>query len=92
MRHPARRAEVEVTDAGESIPLEALIGVEGAMRYYAALGRIAAEDREAIVARLELGYNYEQIALILGHPSADAARAVVARSLGDLATEMDREA
>ena len=62
------------------------------MRYYAALGRIAAEDREAIVARLELGYNYEQIALILGHPSADAARAVVARSLGDLATEMDREA
>jgi DNA-directed RNA polymerase specialized sigma24 family protein len=87
----ARREDADVADAGEPASPEALIGVEGARRYDAALGRMPAEEREAVVARLELGYNYEQIALILGLSSADAARSAVARSLGHLATEMDRE-
>jgi RNA polymerase sigma-70 factor (ECF subfamily) len=87
---PALATDVGVADPGEGLPLRALLGADGTTRYYAALDRMPAEDREAVVARLELGYNYDQIALVLGRSSADAARAVVARGLGQLATEMDR--
>lgn len=90
-RGAARSAGVEVANGVEPVPLEALIGAQAATHYCAALGRIVAAEREAVVARLELGYNYEQIALILDQPSATAARAAVARSLGHLAMEMDRE-
>ena len=85
-----RQHSAEVAHASESVPLMALIGIEGARRYRAAVSRMPAEDREAVVARLELGYNYDQIALVLGKSSADSARKAVARSLGQLATEMDR--
>src|SRR5262245_33323103 len=80
----ARREDADVADASEPASLEALIGVDGVRSYDAALGRMLAEEAEAVVARLELGYNYEQIALILGLSSAGAARAAVARSLGHL--------
>ena len=41
-----------------------------------------------MVARLELGYNYSQIALAAGRPSVDAARMAVRRALLRLAEEM----
>ncbi|PYQ57371.1 MAG: hypothetical protein DMF53_22880 [Acidobacteria bacterium] len=46
------------------------------------------EDREVILARLELGLSYQQIAQSLGRPSADAARVAVSRALLRLAREM----
>jgi RNA polymerase sigma-70 factor (ECF subfamily) len=92
-RPPEREAEeTAARDPEEAAPLEAMIGVAATKRYLVALGRMSPEDREAIVARLELGYNYEQIALILGKPSPNAARVTVVHGLGQLAMEMDREA
>ena len=72
-------------------PLEDAIGVETFERYEAALLRLTAEEREAIVARVELGSTYEELAALLGKPSADAARMAVTRALVRLAEEMKRE-
>ena len=72
-------------------PLEDAIRLETFERYEAALGRLTADDREAIIGRVELGRSYEDLAASLGKPSADAARKTVARALVRLAEEMKRE-
>jgi RNA polymerase sigma-70 factor (ECF subfamily) len=72
---------------GES-PLEQLIGGEMAERYEAALAALDPGDREAIVGRLELGYDYAELAAALAKPSDDAARMAVRRAVLRLATKM----
>jgi RNA polymerase sigma factor (sigma-70 family) len=69
-------------------PLDAAIGVEGVERYEAALERLREQDREAIVARIEMGYSYGEIAVMLGKSNAEAARQAVSRALVRLAEEM----
>lgn len=49
--------------------------------YQQALGQLELGDRELIVARLEIGYSYEQLALALRRPSPDAARMAFKRAL-----------
>ena len=71
-------------DSGIS-PLEAAIGVEALDRYEAALQGLRPEDREVVVARLEMGYTYDEIAVMVGKPSADAARVAVSRAIVRLA-------
>ena len=75
-------------DPGPS-PLERAIGRERLDRYDAALAKLRPVEREAIVARLELQQSYEEVALALGKPSADAARMVVARAVKNLIRAMD---
>ena len=48
------------------------------------------EEREAIIARVELGYSYEELALMLDKPTSDAARKMAQRALVRLAEEMKR--
>jgi len=48
------------------------------------------EEREAIIARIELGYSYEELAAALNKPTADAARKTAQRALVRLAEEMKR--
>ena len=69
-------------------PLEEAIGRDTVARYEAALGRLRPGDREAIIARVELGYSYDEVALAIGKPTADAARMAVGRALVHLAEEM----
>ena len=78
----------EQQDDGLS-PLEAAIGVEAVERYEAALQRLRDEERELIVARIELGLTYSELADATGKPSSDAARMAVARALVRLVEEMD---
>jgi len=90
-RRPAvGELDEELMDRGVS-PLDEAIGQEAAARYEAALQRLRPEERELIVARVEMGNGYEQIAAAHGKPSADAARMGVARALVRLAEEMDVE-
>jgi RNA polymerase sigma-70 factor (ECF subfamily) len=70
-------------DEGPS-PLEIAIGREGVERYEAALKTLRDADQEAIIARCELQQSYEEIAIALGKPSADAARMAVVRALSNL--------
>jgi RNA polymerase sigma-70 factor, ECF subfamily len=72
-------------------PLEQAIGREGIERYEAALARLRPTEREAIVARMELQQSYEEVAIALGKPNANAARVAVKRALVRLVEEMDRE-
>jgi RNA polymerase sigma-70 factor (ECF subfamily) len=71
-------------------PLEEVIGREAVERYEAALAALRPEEREAIVARVEMDGSYEQVARALGKPSPDAARMAVSRALLRLAQEMSR--
>jgi RNA polymerase sigma-70 factor (ECF subfamily) len=81
----------EHADAAPS-PLEQAIGHEALTRYEGALARLRAEEREVIIARVELGQSYQQIAAGHGKASADAARMAVSRALVRLAEEMDVDA
>jgi len=78
------------SDPGAS-PLEAAIGEEALQRYEDALARLRPEEREAIIARVEMDGSYQDVAQALGKPSADAARMAVSRALVRLAQEMSRE-
>lgn len=73
-------------------PLEQAIGREGLARYEAALNRLRPIDREAIIARIELQQSYDEIALALSKPTADAARMTVVRAIKNLLEAMsDRQ-
>jgi len=78
-------------DNAES-PLEQAIGREAVDRYEQALQRLSAEDREAIIAKVEMGYTNEELAEALGKPTPDAARKTAHRALVRLAEEMKRAA
>jgi len=72
-------------------PLERLLSREALERYDAALERLRPADREAILARIDLGLDYGAIADSLGRPSPDAARMAVSRALLRLAEELAEE-
>lgn len=72
-------------------PLEAAIGAQTLAKYDRALERLEPETREAVIARIEMGCSYAEVAELMGKPSADAARMMVSRALVRLAEEMRRE-
>lgn len=69
-------------------PLEDAIGSETIARYEQALEKLEPDAREAVIARIELGFGYAEIAEATGKPSADAARMTVNRAIRKLAEEM----
>ena len=71
-------------------PLDAAIRQEQLDRYDNALARLSEQERDLIVARVEVGLTYEQIAVALGKPSWNAARMATARALLRLADELKR--
>jgi RNA polymerase sigma-70 factor (ECF subfamily) len=73
-----------------SSPLEQAIGQEAVERYERALERLTPEDRQAIIARVEIGYSYEELAEAFGKPTPDAARKAAQRALVRLIEEMKR--
>jgi RNA polymerase sigma-70 factor (ECF subfamily) len=74
-----------------SSPLESAIDEEDRRRYEAALKRLRRSDREAVVGRVDMGYSYEQLAVLLGKPTPEAARLAVRRALLRLKDEVDAE-
>lgn len=94
MRRVRRRPEAGETAGSlpdpRPLPVDEAIAREVMDSYEAALARLKPEDREAILARVELGLGYQQIAQVLGKPSPDAARVATSRALVRLAREMAR--
>ena len=94
LRRKARRPDETDLDGLELesalSPLEEAIGREGVERYQRALQRLKPEEREAIIGRIEMGYNYEELAQVLGKPTGEAARKAAQRALVRLAEEMTR--
>lgn len=90
-RRPSRHEMSEgQPDPGLS-PLEAAIGVEAVRRYEQALGRLTAVERALVIARIEMGLTYDEVAREVGKPGPDAARMATHRALVRLAEEMDHE-
>lgn len=86
-RPGAAELDSEVPDSSAS-PLDEAIGSQAVDRYERALQRLRAADREAIVARIEMGFSNEELATLLGKRTANAARMAVERALVRLAVEM----
>jgi RNA polymerase sigma-70 factor (ECF subfamily) len=87
-RRPSRSGlDAQAPDDGRS-PLDEAIGQEAVERYERALATLRPEDREAVVARIELGCTNREIAELLGKPSANAARMAVERAIVRLARAM----
>jgi RNA polymerase sigma-70 factor (ECF subfamily) len=87
-RRPAAVPLDEDMPGRDLSPLEQAIGRDAAARYEAALAALKPGDREAIIGRIELGYDYTELAAALGKPSSEAARIAVRRALLSLAEEM----
>jgi RNA polymerase sigma-70 factor (ECF subfamily) len=79
-RIPAPEELTDVADTGPS-PFDEARDKEIAARQNAALERLRPADKALLVARIDLGYDYEQIARLFGKPTADAARVAVGRAL-----------
>ena len=98
IRRAKRRPALDVLDeemTGQDIspfesPFEHAVGVETLSRYDAALAALRPQDREAIIGRIELGYDYKELAITLDKPTDEAARLAVRRALLRLAEEMRR--
>lgn len=74
--------------SSELSPLQVAMGAETFARYEAALGHLSDAEREAVIARIELGCSYQEIAALLDKPTADAARMTISRALARLAELM----
>ena len=92
VRRAGRRPPTEALDgvdvAAPGSPWGDLIAAQDFERYSRCLGRLDEQERELIVGRLELGYNFRQLALLTGRTSPDAARMALRRALMRLAEEM----
>jgi RNA polymerase sigma-70 factor (ECF subfamily) len=90
-QHQRRGPSVPIdTDivARECSPLELAVGEQTLERYEAALDRLRPDDKALIVARIELGLPYAEIAAMFEKPSVPAAQVALSRALVKLAEEM----
>ncbi len=90
-RAPAAEPLSSEGPASDPSPLEEAIGRELLDRYEGALLRLKPEDHEAIVARIEMGLSWSEVAEALGKNSAASAQMTVNRALVRLAKEMAHE-
>lgn len=92
LRTFSRRGPHDPLDSGavdlQPSPFDLAVDSETAGRYRRALQCLKPKDQELIVGSVELGYSYEQLAILAGRPSADSARVAVRRALLRLADEM----
>jgi RNA polymerase sigma-70 factor (ECF subfamily) len=86
-RGAAATLNSDMPDEGTS-PLDAAMAQQTLERYDAALERLDAGEREAVISRLEFGLSYAELAEALGKPTANAARMTVVRALSKLARDM----
>ncbi|MGH9385533.1 MAG: RNA polymerase sigma factor [Vicinamibacterales bacterium] len=94
LRNKGRKPAFEMLDeeapGDGTSPLDAAIRQQQLDRYDAALSRLSEQERALIVARVDMGLTYEEMAHELGKPSWNAARMATARALLRLAEELRR--
>ena len=75
----------------EDSPLDLAIGHETLERYEAALDRLRPEEKELIIARIEMSLPHAEIAVMFEKPSVAAVHMALSRALVRLAEEMAYE-
>lgn len=91
LRRIDRRPTAEIDDdfASDGLsPYDLALSGERALRYKQALASLDESDRILIVARFEMDYTYEQLALIGDRASPEAARKALRRAVLKLADRM----
>jgi RNA polymerase sigma factor (sigma-70 family) len=88
-RPGSEEVQAILPDPGPS-PIELAIGSELVDRYERALATLSEEEQQLLHLKLELDYDYEEIAAMTERPSRDAARMAVTRALRRLAEAMGR--
>lgn len=81
MRRPPMYELVDDRPAPDLSPLDAAIRAQNDRRTQAALSRLSARDRRALVLRLRHRLSYEEIGERLGSPTPNAARVTVRRAV-----------
>ena len=89
-RRPLRTELDSQAEGNARSPLEEAIGQEAIERYEQALARLRPEDRELVVARIEMGHTYQEIADLLDRPTANAARMAAERAVIRLVKELGK--
>jgi RNA polymerase sigma-70 factor, ECF subfamily len=90
-RRPAVEPLGDEHAASDASPLEQAVSQQAVDRYHAALERLAPIERDLVLARVELGLPYAEVAELLGKSSPAAARMATSRALVRLAREMSRD-
>ena len=72
-------------------PLEKLIGRQKLERYEAVLAQLDQDEQAMVVARIEFGLGWQEIADVSGKPTRDAARMAVGRALVKIAAGLGDE-
>ncbi len=87
-RRPGPDGVPESLASAAPSPLELAIGADVAARYERALATLRVEEQQLLHLRIELDYDFDEIAAIADRPSRDAARVAVTRALRRLAEAM----
>lgn len=87
-RRPGPDGVPESLESREPSPLEQAVGADLAARYERALATLSRTEQLLLHLRVELDYDYDEIAEMTGRPSRDAARVAVSRALRRLAEAM----
>jgi RNA polymerase sigma factor (sigma-70 family) len=93
-RAEARYPKVSVPEtllADGPSPVDAAIGAERVRAYEAGLEELPHDQRVAVILRIEMGFNYTEIARSMGRPSSSAARMLVKRGILKLTEVIDHE-
>jgi RNA polymerase sigma-70 factor (ECF subfamily) len=90
-RRPPTAGLTDEFVANDPSPLEVAVGRDTLKRYEETLARLRPIERDLIVARVELGFDYSEITELLGKTSVGATRVAVSRALIRLAMEMGVE-
>jgi RNA polymerase sigma-70 factor, ECF subfamily len=94
-RYQKRRGLRDAIDsqllADDASPLDVAIGQETLDRYDSALERVRPEDRDLIIARIEMGLSYDEMRVMFEKPSTAAVHMALSRALIKLAEEMAHE-
>jgi RNA polymerase sigma factor (sigma-70 family) len=90
-RRPVQASMSDEPAGDGKSPFDEYVDGEKLARYEAALERLRPIDREAIVGRIELQLSYEELAVALGKPNANAARVALNRAVARLIEEMGGE-
>lgn len=89
-RRPVTDLEDRIGDFAATGPLpdQLTFDAEQERRYKAALAQLTTAEQLLIVGRIELGYNYHQLALITSRATAGAARVALSRAIVKLVEKM----
>jgi RNA polymerase sigma factor (sigma-70 family) len=94
MRKVVRRPTGELEErlfnvpGSQPTPFDEAVDAERERHYKAALNTLSEEERVLVVGRIELGFNYDQLALIGGRATPEAARQAVRRAVKKVAERM----